>query len=66
METTCDQNPDSPYGIYCEEHGEQGLTKENYTKQMNNPDALWKCPICGMSAWWDDDRYEKSFSDGEE
>lgn len=53
-----DKNPDSPYGIICADCGKQGLTEENYDRQMSYPDSLWKCPICGCSCYWDDERYE--------
>lgn len=60
-EKIADRLPESPYGIICEYHGEQGLSKEEYTAQMWQADSLWKCPICSATAWWDDDRYERHF-----
>lgn len=54
-----DNHPDSIYGVICSECGPQGLTKREYDKQMNRPDAGWVCPECGGYASWDDDRYEK-------
>lgn len=60
MET--DRNPDAPYGVICEgQCGKQGLTKEDYTDQMNHPNRTWICPICRGYADWDDERYEKSY-----
>jgi hypothetical protein len=55
-----DQLPDAPYGIICEEHGKQGLSKESYELQMSMPDRGWICPIGQCYAEWDDERYEKS------
>lgn len=49
----------SPWAVICEEHGQMFLSKENYMKQLSNPDALWKCPICGVSASFDDENYAK-------
>lgn len=60
---TKDREPTSPYGVICEEHGKQGLTKDEYNAQMMRPDSLWRCPIrnCPYPVNWDDDRYEASF-----
>jgi hypothetical protein len=58
-----DKNPKSPYGIICDNCGKQGLTQQNYEKQMWNADALWKCPNCGDTATWDDDRYERGMDE---
>lgn len=59
--------PESPYGVVCEDHGPQGLSKDEYNRQMSRPDSLWRCPIRGCTAdvYWDDDRYEAHFSQGE-
>lgn len=51
-----DQNPTSIYGVECPDHGKQGLTREEYERQMNKPNLLWTCPICKQVAWWDDAR----------
>jgi hypothetical protein len=48
----------TPWAVICRQHGKQFLTHEEYQYQMNRPDSLWMCPICGESAWWDDDNYE--------
>lgn len=48
----------TPWAVICRQHGKQFLTHEEYSYQMNRPDSLWMCPICGENAWWDDDNYE--------
>jgi hypothetical protein len=53
-----DRQPDSPYGVICRTCGYQGLTKDQYIAQMSDADSLWRCPICGSIAQWDDARYE--------
>lgn len=53
-----DANSDSVFGVICREHGKQGLTKDQYVKQLSRPDSLWTCPICSDNADWDDERYE--------
>lgn len=58
--TKPDLHPDSPYGVHCTRCGPQGLSSEEYNRQMNKPDNLWVCPLCGDDAWWDDDRYERA------
>ena len=62
----------TPYAVYCkgnsildEEAGKYlscglvFLTYTEYVKQMNKPNALWRCPNCGSDAQWDDDNYEE-------
>ena len=56
----------TPWAVHCVEiddsslsHGLVYLTEAEYVHQMNNPDALWKCPICRYSASWDNDNYEE-------
>lgn len=45
--------------VICEEHGLVYLTREEYDKQMNNPDRLWECPIgCESVAFWSDGNFE--------
>lgn len=41
---------------YC---GLQILTQTQYREQMANPDASWKCPSCGCTADFDDDRWDE-------
>lgn len=56
-----DRNPNSPYGVVCaDDCGPQGLTKQEYNRQMDKPSSLWVCPVCRGTASWDDDRYEKA------
>lgn len=56
--TPADQNPGARQGIICRDHGHQGISDQEYRRQLDRPDDLWKCPICGQAATWDDDRYE--------
>jgi hypothetical protein len=53
-----DHFPKSKYGVICQHHGKQGLTKEMYNYQMNKANDVWRCPCCQQPADWDDDRYE--------
>lgn len=55
-----DREPTSRYGVICEYHGHQGLTRKEYEHQMSYADRLWRCPIehCPGRTQWDDDRYE--------
>lgn len=48
----------TPYRVWCQEHGDQFLSREDYTWQMSHPDILWKCPVCHSNASWDDSWYE--------
>jgi len=54
----------SPYAVFCN-HGILGkpqkcyLTTQEYTYQMNRPNSLWECPLCGREAFWDDLNYEE-------
>jgi hypothetical protein len=53
-----DQFPSSKYGVVCRDHGEQGMQYGEYMDQLSNADALWKCPVCGLDAEFDEGRYE--------
>jgi hypothetical protein len=35
--------------------GTVGLTQYEYLRQLSNPDATWRCPLCDYEAEWDDD-----------
>lgn len=48
----------TPWAVICREHGQVFLTDEEYDSQMDAPDSVWKCPLCGRSAEWDDENYE--------
>lgn len=48
----------TPWAVHCPVHGMVYLTRLEYHKQMNNPDARWVCPLDGMLATWDDDNYD--------
>lgn len=43
------------YQVICQDCGKQPLSEENYTKQLNHPNAKWRCPCCGQDAAWDDE-----------
>lgn len=46
------------WAVICPVHRQVFLTREEYEAQMDDPNALWKCP-CGRQATWDDDNYER-------
>lgn len=48
----------TPYRVICPVHGGQFLTTRNYLIQLDHPDAVWTCPICGLDSAWDADHYE--------
>lgn len=49
-----------PYaGVICRLHGFIDIDEGNYTQQMRNPNARWKCPICKQDCEFDDNRYEE-------
>ena len=49
-----------PYaGVICRLHGHIDIEKAEYIKQMADPNARWKCPICRQDAEFDDNRYEE-------
>ena len=39
------------------------LTKKEYSRQLSQANSVWKCPLCGRDAWWDDDNYSKVMSE---
>lgn len=59
------------WAVRCPVHGLVYLTREQYDAQMNDADALWRCPVvhdaevCGQDAAWDDDTYEAAGSGDE-
>lgn len=54
----------TPYAVLCDDDGQQFLTEEQYSHQLDRPDSFWSCPRCGESAHWDDDEYEAGFDEG--
>lgn len=44
--------------------GRVELTEEQYTEQMMNEDATWRCPNCFREAHWDDDCLSSNPSTG--
>lgn len=57
---------DTPYQIICHEHGQVMLTETEYNRQMRDPNALWKCPICHQTAEFDDSHFENKLEEEEE
>lgn len=55
----------TPFAVLCDYHGQQFLTEEQYSHQLNRPDSLWMCPRCGDFAYWDDDEYDSAIKSGE-
>ena len=55
-----------PYaGVICPHHGEVDIDIEEYTNQMRDAWAKWKCPKCGAISEFNDARYEAlNYSDG--
>lgn len=55
-----DRLPDSKYGVKCPYHGKQGMSYEEYMRQLGKPDSLWVCPIssCREESEFDEGRYE--------
>lgn len=52
------ENKENYYArVICPIHGYIGLTQQEYNRQMNLPDSLWKCG-CGESALFDDEFFE--------
>jgi len=51
----------TPYAIHCPKHGKVYLSHHNYNRQMWQMDSLWRCPLCGRVAQWDDDNYDDAF-----
>jgi len=47
--------------VQCKTHGQVLLTDEQFNRQMDCPDALWKCPVCGLPAEFDDDFWENKW-----
>lgn len=46
------------FGIICRTCGPVQITEADYERQMNFPDAKWRCPLCRGSAEWDEDCLE--------
>lgn len=40
--------------------GTQGLTAEQYDRQLSNPWATWRCPCCGGEAGYNDELSERA------
>ena len=56
-----------PYaGVICRQHGEIDIEKDDYVRQMNDPHARWKCPICKQFVEFNDARYEELHPEPEE
>lgn len=53
------ETEETPWAVNCPIHSKICLTKEQYDAQMNRPNSLWMCPLCGEVAYWDDEHYER-------
>lgn len=49
--------------VICSNHGIIELTDANYIAQLEAADDLWKCPICGENATFDDESVEPNDCD---
>lgn len=49
---------DCSFQIICPQHGTVRLSPESYRRQMDSPNARWRC-WCGEAAAWDDDFEER-------
>jgi hypothetical protein len=58
----------TPFAVRCPYHGLVYLQREEYDRQMDDPDARWVCPRtgCGREASWDDDNYEERIAEWSE
>lgn len=45
-------------GIICPLHIYVDLSEQEYHRQMDTPDD-WRCPKCGMTSEFNDERYEE-------
>ena len=52
------KRPQTPWAVICPDHGQVFLTDAEYDAQMDKPDSLWTCPLCGKPSEWDDHNYE--------
>jgi predicted RNA-binding Zn-ribbon protein involved in translation (DUF1610 family) len=57
---------EGPYAVQCPNCGLQYLTLVQYTIQLRNADALWKCPKCGSDAFFDDENFEEYYANMED
>ncbi len=57
--------PQTPWRVICPRHFRVYLTCEEYNAQMASPNTLWKCPLCGLTAEWDDANYERACDEAE-
>ncbi len=55
----------TPFAVLCDDHGQQFLTEEEYSWQLNRPNSRWTCPRCGEVAHWDDDEYDAALENYE-
>lgn len=47
------------YRVLCKHCGYQGLSEEEYRRQLARPDLVWRCPRCQQNAMWDDEYFER-------
>ena len=49
----------TPYRVRCySTHGIQYVTRDEYNRQMRDPNSRWRCPKCNCLAGFDDEWYE--------
>lgn len=59
-------NVSTPWAVHCPTDGLVYLSNHGYNIQMNRADAVWMCPMCGRSAQWSDNLYEKHLEELDE
>lgn len=53
-------NTGVPYAaVDCRLHGTVDIDRDEYIRQMNKPNSLWVCPICGSASMFNDERFEE-------
>ena len=58
----------TPWAVRCPEHGKVFLTRSEYDRQMDSPNAHWYCTsdhFEAKAAWWDDNNYDEWTADQE-
>ena len=49
----------TPWALRCAVDGRVYLTSAGYDAQMLAAGDVWRCPLCGAAATFDDDNYER-------
>lgn len=50
--------PETPFAVTCRTHGLVYLTHAEYLAQLDDVGGLWRCPLDGTVAEWNDANYE--------